>query len=267
MNDGSCAPRDGGIDAGPSSTNGTFGRGGATCSGGASAVRSAGAIAGSGMGGCAAGGCGGHRRVRARRAADGAGESHRIRAQRRPPRRATRNYRAVERLDHLRRALPAHRRILFDGDGNRVAERIGHVVSQVADVRQLLVPLAVEYRVKAFTFPRTMTGQHLPRDETQAVDVAARVERRALDLFRRHVRGRSDRHAGHGELRVAGHRAREPEVRQQRPVLWVDEDVFRLHVAVNDAHRVRRPERARDVAREPLGAVRSRDDRIRESAP
>ncbi len=256
MNDDSCVPREGGIDAGPISTNGTFGRGCATCTGKTSAGRCAGAIAGSGAGSRAAGGS----------AATGGSERGT------PP--TGRVNRTVSALSGGRRVV--RRGIIAPSSASIISaalcQRISGFFSMATAIAspsesgtssrksrtsgQLLVPLVIQHRVEAFALPRPVTGEHLPRDETEAVDVAARVERRALDLLRRHVRRRADRDAGHRELRIAGHRAREPEVGQQRTVVGVDEDVFRFHVAVHDTHRVRRAERARDVAREPLGALR-----------
>ena len=75
--------------------------------------------------------------------------------------------------------------------------------------------LMVEHGVQRFTVPRAAAGEHLPRDQPQAVDVATPVERAALDLLGRHVGRRADRDAMHRQLlRLRRHGAGNAEVRE-----------------------------------------------------
>ena len=135
-------------------------------------------------------------------------------------------------------------------------ERVGDPVAEIANVAEHLVLLMVENGVETFAVPRPAPGEHLPAHQPKAVDVGAGIEHATVDLLGRHVGRRPERDAVHRELRLAGHRPRQAEVGEHGASFVLDEDVLRLDVAMNDAHRVRSRERRADVAHDPLGARR-----------
>ena len=64
--------------------------------------------------------------------------------------------------------------------------------------RGQLLRLLLEDDVKQrFTLPRALASKHLPRHQSQTVDIGARIGGGAIDLLRRHVRGRPNRRARH----------------------------------------------------------------------
>ncbi len=113
-------------------------------------------------------------------------------------------------------------------------------------------------------------GQRLEQHRGQRVLVRPRPDRPALDLFRRGVVRCSHEVPGPRDPpRLAGRRSRrrnrlprlgrparlaerlaQPEVRQEHPVGALEQDVARLHVAVDEPLRVRLVERARDLAQD-----------------
>ncbi len=126
-------------------------------------------------------------------------------------------------------------------------------------VRDRLQDLEVVRRVE-----RPPAREQLVEHDAEREHVAARVERLAGRLLRRHVRDRPHDETGARVLRVgaraaarvgpAGHELHEPEVRELRVAVAVDQDVARLHVAMQHAGRVRGRERVGD-ARDELGAL------------
>lgn len=114
----------------------------------------------------------------------------------------------------------------------------------------------IEDCVQTFADPRTAAGQHLPRDQSEAVHVDARVEIGAVDLFGGHVGRSAERDTGNRQRGVRRHRPGEAEIGEQSASVAVDEDVFRLHVAVDDAVPVRGVERAADFAYDLRGVFR-----------
>ena len=163
--------------------------------------------------------------------------------------------RIIERGEQLRNALPPRGRLLLDAPRDDAGEAVRHVGAELADVGQVFVLLMVEHRVEALPCPGPCAREHLPRDQPEAVDIAAAVELDAVDLLGRHVRRRADRDASHRELRLASHGAGEAEVGEEGAAVRLDEDVAGLHVAMHDAHRVRGVERLRHVAEDGLGAL------------
>ncbi len=91
-----------------------------------------------------------------------------------------------------------------------------------------------------------LSRQQLVQRHAQTVLVARRhrVSRR---LFRRHVRRGPHHRAFLGELLVALRPRRQAEVHQQRFPLFIEHDVGRLHVAVDDALAVRVRQRLREA--------------------
>jgi hypothetical protein len=93
---------------------------------------------------------------------------------------------------------------------------------------------------------RDLAGQHLPQHDPQGVEVGLPGAGVPERLLGRDVVGGAEHAAVRGQaLLVQG--AGDPEVRDLRASLGVDEDVLRLHVAMDDVALVRRAERTRDL--------------------
>ena len=108
---------------------------------------------------------------------------------------------------------------------------------------------------------RHRAGQRVEEDAAERVDVGARVEVADLRLLGRHVVDRAERHARAGQrgVRGLGPLLQMPKsVRNacSTPSRDGDEDVRGLHVAVDEAARVRGVERARDLREQRDGALR-----------
>src|SRR5437899_578629 len=73
----------------------------------------------------------------------------------------------------------------------------------------------------------------------------------------RRPRARSGRVTGGRTPVASSRRARDAEVGELRGALLVDDDIRRLHVAVDDARFVRRVERGRDLRHQARGLVRA----------
>ena len=88
-------------------------------------------------------------------------------------------------------------------------------------------------------------GERLPEEHADGPDVCGRRRRGATEAFRRDVRERP-RDVAHGRQRLGLRQTREPEVEQAHghTIAVGEQHVRRLHVAVDDAARVR--------VREPL---------------
>ena len=108
---------------------------------------------------------------------------------------------------------------------------------------------------------QTPPDEGLPDDAGQGVDVRPLVEIFVSNLFRRHVRGRADHHAGLGHTRVETGRQRDSEIEELglKPVrAGHQEDVVGLDVPVDDVRlvcgrqgRARLPEEPGHLARRP----------------
>jgi hypothetical protein len=104
------------------------------------------------------------------------------------------------------------------------------------------------YSIGALGVERQLSGEHLVEDHRERVDVAARVERPALGLLRRHeLRGPEDHSLLGEDDRAGAHLAlghlRQTEVQHLGEVRDVahpaEEDVLRLEVPVHDPHLMR----------------------------
>jgi len=118
------------------------------------------------------------------------------------------------------------------------------------------------------TIERRMSREQLEGNEAEAVDVALPGHALTRGLLRAHVRRRAEVCAGDGELRRTGllvaqqHRT-DAEVEHDRSVgIALDDDVGGLYIAVNHAVGMRRLERGRDVAHQPLHASIRKGDAI-----
>src|SRR5882724_2200146 len=92
---------------------------------------------------------------------------------------------------------------------------------------------------------RAAAGQHFVENATQRKNVGARVLRPAHDLFRAPVSGRTEQRAA---ARVAAGDASHAEVGKLHAAVRGDEDICRLHIAVDDALAMRDAERNGDIA-------------------
>ena len=97
-------------------------------------------------------------------------------------------------------------------------------------------------------------GEHPKQHDAEGVDVARRRRGLTLRLLRGDVRGRAEHGSGLGEGRVGSH-PRDPEVRDLRPVLVVEEDVRRLQVAVDETVPVRMSESRGELNRDRSSLV------------
>ena len=95
---------------------------------------------------------------------------------------------------------------------------------------------------------RHVAGEHLEEHDAQRVEVGLAGDGAAERLLGRDVVGRAE-HAAVGGQALLVQRAGDPEVRDLRRALLVDEHVLRLDVAVDDLALVRGAERARDLDR------------------
>ncbi len=103
--------------------------------------------------------------------------------------------------------------------------------------------------------------QQLVQDDADRIDVGGLADGVTLSLLGREVLGRPHDRAGHRHVGDAG--AGDPEVRHLRPALFVEDDVVRLEVAVDDPAPVGEAGRAQDLdddvdARRPVRAAPSR---------
>ena len=94
---------------------------------------------------------------------------------------------------------------------------------------------------------RRLAGQALVQQAAERVHVRAAVDRLAFDLLGGDVRRRAERAPVQQRATLVDEAAREAEVGEVDVLAGVEQDVRRLHVAVHEAARVRRVERARDL--------------------
>ena len=117
----------------------------------------------------------------------------------------------------------------------------------------------VDDRGRRPSFERAPAREHLVQHQAERKDVGSGVERIAEGLLGRHIQHRAHGGArvgqdagvlafrpGYGARRLGRHR-RQTEVEQLRVAARRDEDVRRLHVAMDDAGAVRGAERVGDL--------------------
>jgi hypothetical protein len=101
---------------------------------------------------------------------------------------------------------------------------------------------------------RRFADQALVEDAPERVDVAGARGLPSLDQLGREVMGRPEQLALRGQPRRV-RPAREPEVRERRSALAVEEDVRRLDVPVQDPARVKSVEAAAELGSEIDGLL------------
>jgi hypothetical protein len=115
---------------------------------------------------------------------------------------------------------------------------------------------------------RVGARQHLEQHDAERVDVRSRCRRLELDLLGGQVGGRAAHHRPCGLLGRA-RLERDAEVAQVRVALVVQQDVARLHVAVDDALPVRGVQRGAHLIEDPdraLGLERAVLEHVLEAA-
>ncbi len=119
-------------------------------------------------------------------------------------------------------------------------------VDPVGRLRDVLVHVGVRHLDRRVAGVRLLAGEHLEQHDAGRVDVGAGVGVAVLDQLGRQVRHRADEQALGGGGRLGGDRAGQPEVGHLQQTPAGDQDVLRLHVAVDQACVVRGAQRRQD---------------------
>ena len=148
-------------------------------------------------------------------------------------------------------------RVLGHGPGENVVDRCGNALAALARARRRLLQVGVDDRDVGRPGERQGSGERLEEQAAERVDVRSSVDLVAADLLGRDVVD------GPHQAPVRGSRLgdalRQPEVREVcvlAAALLVEQDVGRLHVAVDEALRVRGVERVGDLRRDRHGPLR-----------
>ncbi len=166
---------------------------------------------------------------------------------------------ALEERDRLEHRLGAPLLVARDEAHARLLDRRGEARHEVARARGRRGEGERERLERRVRLEGRVAREELEVRRPERVDVRARVERLALGLLGGHVERRAEDHAHLRRRRVvrargARDRLGEAEVRDLHAAVPGDEDVGRLHVAVEDADRVRGVEAARG-GEDDLGRV------------
>ncbi len=181
-----------------------------------------------------------------------------------PPRRGHAQARGAGEQRQLARglgAVPGPRvAVLREHPRHEIVERVGDLEPQLLEARRLLEQHLREDAHHVLGEEHRAAREALEEHAAEGEDVGARVDvAGAASLLGRHVAGRAHGDAGAGVDAVPDGEPRDAEIED----LHVEgppadeEEVLRLHVAVDDAARVRRAERLRrplrqrDAGRDP----------------
>ena len=178
--------------------------------------------------------------------------------------------RLAQRLDEGGAVREAPIGLLRQAAKQRLGSRRGD--GRVEDVRRWrrLVNVLQHRRVGRVGHKRRPPGEQLVGHHGERVLIDTSVDRVAAYQFRRHVCRRADacsglrqRFAGATRSSIRLQQVRQTEVNDDRRAIFGQEDVARLHVAVNDAAAVREVERGGDGAEQPHHLVQ----RLRQGKP
>ena len=142
---------------------------------------------------------------------------------------------------------PSHQRVEVGRD----------VVDERRRGRHVVVHMLVGDLDRAFAEVRLAAGEHLEQQHAERVDVGASVGDALGHQLRRQVGDGAHQHAARRRRRGRrADRASQAEVGHLDLAAWVDQDVLRLDVAVDDARLVRRGDRLEDLLQQGEGSAR-----------
>ena len=144
-----------------------------------------------------------------------------------------RGERRARRVDELGCAAVSVLRTLREPARDHVVEPCRQVGPEVACPRRGLVQVRVQERCLVVVREDDLAGQRLVHHRGERIQVGTRAVRLAADLLRRGVVERARVLARHRHAALA-RALGQAEVREERVVVVVDEDVLRLHVAVHE---------------------------------
>ena len=91
-----------------------------------------------------------------------------------------------------------------------------------------------------FAGERNVAGHHLVHDQSQRIEIAAVIDRSAFDLFGRHVARRADKSTAAGHAHFRGlERSGEAKIGNEHLIVFADQDIVWLEVAMDDAFGMR----------------------------
>ena len=125
-----------------------------------------------------------------------------------------------------------------------------------ACARRLLLEVRPGHRQARVVPERRLSREALVQQAGQRVQVRAAVDRLAFQLLGCEVGGRAERAPVQQRATLVDEAAGEAEVCDVHVLAGVEQHVGRLHVAVDEAARVRRVERPRDLRADPDGPCR-----------
>ena len=165
-----------------------------------------------------------------------------------------RGKRAASLVDERRRRPVAILGPLRQSSRHDRVQRLRQLGPALARPGRRLRDMGVEHRGLGLVRERHLAGQRLVEHGGERVEVAGRADGLTADLLRRRVVEGAEVLARQRRAAVAG-ALRQPEVGQVGAVA-VDEDVLRLHVAVDEPRAVGGVERGRNVREQDEHALR-----------